>query len=104
VAFTTTQKTKEIGVRKVLGASESTIVLLLSRDFMQLVLLANLIAWPVSYWVMKKWLQNYAFQIDISPWLFLLPTLLVLLIAFLTLSFQTLKAARTNPVNALKYE
>jgi putative ABC transport system permease protein len=104
VAFTTAQKTKEIGVRKVLGASEATIVLLLSKDFMQLVLVANLIAWPVSYWVMKKWLQNYAFQIDISPWLFLLPTLLVLLIAFLTLSFQTLKAARTNPVQALKYE
>jgi putative ABC transport system permease protein len=104
VAFTTAQKTKEIGVRKVLGASESTIVLLLSRDFMQLVVIANIIAWPVAYWVMKQWLQNYAFRIDISLWLFLLPTVLVLLIASLTLSFQTMKAARTNPVKALKYE
>jgi putative ABC transport system permease protein len=104
VMFTTTQKMKEIGVRKVLGASESTIVLLLSRDFMQVVLLANLMAWPLSYWIIKQWLQNYAFRIDISPWLFLLPTLLVLLIAFLTISFQTIKAARVNVVNVLKYE
>lgn len=104
VTFTITQKTKEIGVRKVLGASLPDIVYLLSRDFMQLVLIANLIAWPISYWVMKKWLQNYAFQIDMQAWLFLLPSLLVIAIALITIIIQVVKAARANPVKALKYE
>ncbi|MES2734429.1 MAG: ABC transporter permease [Bacteroidota bacterium] len=102
--FTTTQRTKEIGVRKVLGANISSIVLLLSKDFIQLVLIANLLSWPLAYWGISQWLENYAFRIEISPWLFILPTLLVLLIALLTVSFQTWRAARQNPVKALRYE
>jgi putative ABC transport system permease protein len=102
--FTAHQRTKEIGVRKVLGASVSNILLLLSGDFIRLVLLANLIAWPLAYWGVSQWLSTYAFRIDISPWLFVFPTLLVLLIALLTVSIQTLKAARQNPAKALRYE
>ena len=102
--FTTAQRTKEIGVRKVLGASVSSVLLLLSKDFLKLILLANLIAWPLAYWGIRQWLQNYAFRIDISPWLFVLPTLLVLLIALLTVSGQTWRAARQNPVKALRTE
>lgn len=104
VTFTITQKTKEIGVRKVLGASLPDMVLLLSRDFMKLVLVANLIAWPFAYWLIKEWLQNYAFRIDIQAWLFVVPSLLVLCIALSTIILQVVKAARANPVEALKYE
>lgn len=103
-SFTVTGRTKEVGVRKVLGASVGNIVALLTKEFLSLVLLANLIAWPLAYWGIYRWLQNYAFRVEISPWLFLLPTLLVLLIALLTVSVQTLKAARTNPVNVLRNE
>jgi putative ABC transport system permease protein len=71
---------------------------------MRLVLLANLIAWPVAYWAMQAWLANYEFSIQNSPWLFLLPSLLVLIIALLTVSVQTLKTAKANPAKALKYE
>jgi putative ABC transport system permease protein len=103
-SFTITQRSKEVGVRKVLGASVGDIAILLSKDFIRLVLLANVIAWPLAYWGISQWLQNYAFRIDISPWLFIVPALLVLLVALLTVSTQTIKAARANPVKALKYE
>jgi putative ABC transport system permease protein len=103
-SFTILNRTKEIGVRKVLGASVSNILFLLSKDFIRLVLLANLIAWPIAYWTMQEWLTNYEFSISISPWLFLLPGLLVLIIAMLTVSIQTIKTARSNPAKALKYE
>jgi putative ABC transport system permease protein len=102
--FTTTQRTKEIGVRKVLGATVPNILLLLSKDFIKLVLVANVVAWPLTYWGVHKWLENYAFRIEIDSWLFLFPALLVLLIALVTVSFQTIKAARRNPVKALRYE
>jgi putative ABC transport system permease protein len=102
--FTTAQRTKEIGVRKVLGASIPNILLLLSKDFLQLVLLANLLALPLAWWAIHRWLQGYAYKIDIQPWLFVIPALLVLLIALFTVSFQTLKAARQNPIRALRYE
>jgi putative ABC transport system permease protein len=71
---------------------------------MKLILLANIVAWPIAYWGINRWLENYAFRIDISPWLFVLPAAIVLLIALFTISIQTLKAARANPVKVLRYE
>jgi putative ABC transport system permease protein len=103
-ALATMQRTKEIGVRKVLGASVPRLVFLLSKDFVRLALIGNAFALPLAWWGTGKWLENYAFRIDISPWLFVFPTLLVLLIALLTVSMQTWKAARQNPVKALRYE
>jgi putative ABC transport system permease protein len=103
-SFATQQRTKEIGVRKVLGASVSQILLLLSKDFLKLVLVANLLAWPLAWWGTHQWLQNYAFRTDISPWLFVLPGLLLLLIALGTMSIHSWRAARTNPVESLRNE
>ncbi|QHT67038.1 FtsX-like permease family protein [Rhodocytophaga rosea] len=103
-SFATLQRTKEIGVRKVLGASVSNIVILLSREFIGLILVANLIAWPLAYWGISLWLENYAFHITPSVWLLLLPSVLVCAIALFTVSIQTIKAAQTNPVRSLRYE
>ncbi|MGH7598687.1 MAG: ABC transporter permease [bacterium] len=103
-AFATEQRTKEIGVRKVLGASVPNLVALLSKDFSKWVLLANLIAWPVAYFAMNKWLQDFAYRIDIGWWVFALAGGLALLIALLTVSTQAIKAALANPVEALRYE
>jgi putative ABC transport system permease protein len=104
VSFATTQRTKEIGVRKILGAHTWHILVLLSKDFMGLILVANLIAWPLAYWGMSAWLENYAFKIPITPLLFVLPTLAVLGVAVLTIVLHTRKAARANPVESLRYE
>ncbi len=103
-SFAAEQRTKEIGIRKVLGASVPGIVNLLSREFLKLVLLANLIAWPVAYFIMKKWLEDFAYRIDINALPFLVGAVVALLIALLTVSFQTIKAALANPVEALRYE
>ena len=103
-AFTVEQRTKEIGIRKVLGASVSSVTALLSRDFVQLVLLANLIAWPIAWFAMNKWLQNFAYRIEISWWVFLLAGGLALVIALLTVSVQAIRAALANPVESLRYE
>jgi putative ABC transport system permease protein len=103
-SFTITQRTKEIGIRKVLGASESNILFLLSKDFATLILLSNLIAWPMAYWGINQWLQNYPYRIGLSPWLFIIPALIVLAIALLTISVQTIRTARSNPVKPLRYE
>ena len=103
-SFTTERRTKEIGIRKVLGASVSNIVLLLSKDFIQLVIVSNLIAWPIAYWAMNRWLQDFAYRINIGWWTFVLAGALALLIALLTVSFQAIKAALANPVEALRYE
>jgi putative ABC transport system permease protein len=103
-SFSITQRTKEIGVRKVLGASIPNILALLSKDFLMLILLANIFAWPVTYIAVQKWLENYHYRIDLGPWLFVLPSLLVLLIALLTVSGQTWRAARANPVESLRRE
>jgi putative ABC transport system permease protein len=97
-------RTKEIGIRKVLGATVSNIVTMLSKDFLKLVLIAAVIAFPVAGWAMNKWLQDFAFRINLSLWLFLLPGLVVLVIALLTISFQSIKAALSNPVNSLRSE
>jgi putative ABC transport system permease protein len=103
-SFTAEQRTKEIGVRKILGASLSGIIALLSKDFLKWVLIANIIAWPVSYYAMNRWLQNFAYRISIGPWAFLSAALIALGIAILTVSFQSVRAALANPVDSLRYE
>jgi putative ABC transport system permease protein len=102
--YAITQRTKEIGVRKVLGASETSLLLLLSKDFLRLVLLSNLVAWPLAWWGMQWWLQGFTYRITLSPWLLLLPTVIVLVVAMLTVGLQTLRAARANPVRSLRSE
>jgi putative ABC transport system permease protein len=103
-AFTAEQRTKEIGIRKVLGAKVTSIVALLSKEFSKWVILANLIAWPVAGYVMYRWLQRFAYRISLELWIFVLSAAIALIIAVLTVIFQALKAAKTNPVNSLKYE
>ena len=102
--YTITQRTKEIGVRKVLGASEGSLLLLLSKDFLRLVLLSNLVAWPLAWWGMQLWLQSFTFRITLSPWFLLLPALIVFVVAIITVGLQTLRAARANPVHSLRSE
>ena len=104
VIYTTTQRTKEIGVRKVLGASVSQIVSLISKDFILLVLFAFVIAAPLAWIGMNKWLQNFAFRTEISWWIFLSAAAIMIVIALLTLGFQTIKAAIANPVKSLRTE
>jgi putative ABC transport system permease protein len=103
-SFTADQRTKEIGIRKVLGASVSNVVVLLSRDFTKWVILANGIAWPVAYLVMNKWLQNFAYRISLAVWMFILSGFIALIIAILTVSTKAAKAAMANPVDSLRYE
>jgi len=103
-SFTAERRTKEIGIRKVLGASSPGLLFLLSKEFTKWVLVANIIAWPIGYYVMNKALQDFAYRITIGIDVFLFSGLLALLIALLTVSFQSFRAARTNPVKALRYE
>lgn len=102
--FTAEQRTKEIGVRKVLGASVAGIVALLSRDFLKLVGIAMIIAIPAAWWLMDKWLQEFAYKISVSWWVFALAGLLSVLVALLTISYQSVKAALMNPVKSLRSE
>jgi len=103
-ALTASRKRKEIGIRKVLGASVTSIVFLLSSEYGRLVLLSNLIAWPVAYWVLRNWLQNFAYNVGLGSVHFFLAGVTALFIAWLTVSFQSAKAATVNPVNTLKCE
>ncbi|MBK0403168.1 ABC transporter permease [Adhaeribacter sp. BT258] len=103
-SFTAQQRTKEIGIRKVMGASVRSIVYLLTKDFVKLVMLAALIAFPVAYFGMHHWLRNFAYRVPIPVWVFVLAGFLGLLIAVLTVSYQAIKAAYTNPVKSLKWE
>jgi len=103
-AFTAEQRTKEIGIRKALGASAANIALLLSKEFTKWVIVANIIAWPLAYFAMSRWLQNFAYRISIGLWMFFLGASLALVIAFITVSFQAVKAALANPVDALRFE
>jgi len=103
-SYSAEKRVKEIGVRKVLGASVQNIVLLLANNFIKLVLFANLIAWPLAWWAMNKWLQDYAYRIDIQWWVFVLAGGAAILIAFVTVSFQSVKAAIANPVKSLRSE
>jgi len=102
--FTAERRTKEIGIRKVLGASVQNVVTMLSKDFLKLVMIASLIAFPVAWYAMNKWLQDFAYKTDISWWVFALSTGAVCAIALFTISFQSLKAAMTNPVESLRSE
>ena len=103
-AFSAEQRTKEIGIRKVLGASIQGIVSLLSADFMKLVVISFLIAAPLAWWVMNKWLQDFVYRTPISGWVFALAALGAIGIALLTVSFQSIKAAMTNPAKSLRSE
>jgi len=103
-SFMTLQRTKEIGIRKVLGSSAPNIVLLLSRGFIKLVLIANLIAWPLAWYLMNRWLEGFPYHTTLSAAVFLLAGAGVVLIAFLSVGTQTLKAALLNPAETLKYE
>jgi putative ABC transport system permease protein len=103
-AFTSQRRTKELAIRKTCGASLCRIVSLLSAEFVKLVLIANLIAWPIAYFALNQWLRNYAYRIDICAGSFLLSAFLALIIALITVGYQAIKAARANPVEALRYE
>jgi putative ABC transport system permease protein len=104
IAFSTSQKTKEIGIRKVLGASIHSIAVMLSRDFLKLVGLACLVAAPLTWYIMHTWLQGFAYRISITGWMLVAPVGLVLLIALVTVSSHTIKAALANPVKSLRTE
>jgi putative ABC transport system permease protein len=103
-SFMTELRTKEIGVRKTLGASTPGIIMLLSTEFTKWVLLANLVAWPVAYYAMTAWLHGFAYKADLNLWIFVVSGLTALVIAMSTVSFHTVKAAMANPVESLRYE
>jgi putative ABC transport system permease protein len=103
-AFTAEQRTKEIGIRKVLGATSPNIIRLMTRELVILIALANVIAWPVAFWVMKGWLEDFSYRVSMSVWVFVGAGSLTLLIALLTVSYQAVKAAIANPADSLRYE
>ncbi len=104
ISFTTRRRTKEIGIRKVVGASVSGILVMLTRDFASWVVLANLVAWPLAFYAMRAWLQDFAYRIELTVWPFLAAGGATLLIALVVVSLQALRAATANPVDALRYE
>jgi len=103
-AFSAEQRSKEIGIRKVLGASIPGIIQLMSKDFLKLVMIAFVIATPISWWAMHGWLQAFAYKVDLSWWMFALAGVLAVFIALFTVSFQAVKAAVANPVRSLRSE
>jgi predicted permease len=103
-AFTAQKRRKEIGVRKVIGASVSNITIMLSADFLKLVAISLLIAFPVSWWLMNSWLQSFAYRINITPWIFVIAGVSVVIITLLTITYQSIKAAIANPVKSLRTE
>ncbi len=103
-AFAAERRTKEIGIRKVLGATTSKIIFLLSTEFSKWVLVSNIVAWPIAYYAMNRWLQGFTYRTGIGLWIFFLAALITFIVALLTVSYQAIKAAVTNPVDALRYE
>jgi len=103
-SFMADQRTREIGIRKVLGASVSGIFLMLLKDFVKWVLLASAIAWPLAYYGMDRWLENFAYRTDITLWIFLVSGVLGLIVAVVTVIYQSLRASIANPVDSLRYE
>ncbi|WP_460925338.1 ABC transporter permease [Pontibacter brevis] len=103
-SYTTVQRKKEIGIRKVFGAPVANIVALISKDFMKLVLVANIIAWPIAWYAMRQWLDNFAYRINISTDIFILAAIVAFIIAMATISYQAIKAATTDPVKSLRTE
>lgn len=103
-AYITQQRTKEIGIRKVLGATTENIVTLLSKDFLKLVAIALVVASPIAWWFGQKWLSDFAYRIEIDWWIFAFAGLLAVAIAFFTVSYQSIRAALANPINSLKDE
>ena len=103
-AFVIEQRTKEIGIRKVLGAKVIQITYLLSKEFLKWILTGSIIAWLAAFYLMNEWLSNYAYRININPWIFLLSTLITAVIVILTIGFHTIKAATANPIKSLRYE
>ncbi|MEO6455866.1 MAG: ABC transporter permease [Ginsengibacter sp.] len=103
-SYAVQQRVKEIGIRKVLGASVSDIILILSGDFLKFTAIAVVIAFPIAWWVMTKWLQDFTYRINISWWIFILSGFSVIIVAFITVSFQAIKAAMANPVKSLRTE
>ena len=102
--FTLKRRVKEIAIRKVMGSSVINIINLFTWEFLKLVIIANLIAWPVSWFIMKEWVGDFAYKTEISWWLFLIAGLVAVLIAFITVAYQSLKAAVANPVDSLRDE
>ena len=103
-SFTTMQRTKEVGIRKILGASINSIVYTLIGDFLKWVALANIIAWPIAWYVINKWLQNFAYRIELALWMFLISGGIAIIISLATVSIQVIKAATANPIKSLRYE
>jgi putative ABC transport system permease protein len=104
ITYASEQRVKEIGIRKVLGASVSDVAGMLSKDFLKLVLISAVIAFPLAWWAMNKWLEDFAYRISIAWWVFCIAGILALLIAILTVSFQAIRAAVANPVKSLRTE
>ncbi|MGH7454400.1 MAG: ABC transporter permease, partial [bacterium] len=104
VSLAVSRRTKEIGVRKVLGASVTNILTLLTGDFVKLVVISNFVAWPAIWFAMSHWLQNFAYRIGLGWWMFGMIGALALLIAIFTVGAQAMRAALANPVKALRYE
>ncbi len=104
ISYITEQSTKEIGIRKTLGASVASILVHISKDFFILVLISNIISWPLGYYFVNKWLQEFAYRIDVKPGIFLLSGFITLTFAVVAVSYQSIKAARANPVDSLRYE
>ena len=103
-SFNAEQRTKEIGVRKVLGATVSGIVFLFTKDFLKLVLIAVIVASPLAYLILNKWLEDFAYRVNISPLVFITAAGVTFLIALLTVAYQAIRAANANPVKSLRYE